>query len=613
MTKKTRSVLILSLALLAGLALVAVSQATPGDAVPTPWPDGQDRQGGAPSVVAYQGEVRLDGAPYTGDGYFKFAVVDAAGKTLYWSNDGSGGPVPSAAVPLPVSRGLFSVLLGDTSLSGMSRSLAASVFDEPDRYLRVWFSTNDSGPFTQLAEDTRIAAVPYALQAERVHGYAGVVVVAKSGGDYTGVQAAIDSVTGATAANPYLVWVAPGVYEEQVTMVPHVHLQGAGQETTVISSSVSSGAWPATDATLKLASDTSLRDLTVANGGTGQSNAALMATAGTTRTLVADVTARAQEHGTYNYALFLAGSGTGVTLQQVTALAENGTGANYGLFSRDGAVATLRGGAFTARGGNGTRAIYNDGSGTRLEAQDITALGENGSGSNYGLENRDGAAATLHGGAFTARGGTHTYGISSDNSGTTLEATSVTALGENSSSINYGLFNDGASAAVLRGGSFTARGGTTASGIRCYGNFTTLEATSVTALAENATGWNNGLSNNGNADTILWGGSFTGDGGDHARGIHNDGSGSTLEANNVTARGRNGTTENHGLRNVSSATANVAQSVLGGLTHSVSNPSGGSVIVSNSRLVGGVPSTNVTCVGVSWETTFYADTCPPGP
>ncbi len=80
--------------------------------------------GGAPTVVAYQGEVRVDGSPYTGDGYFKFAVVNAAGNTTYWSNDGTstGGGEPTAAVQLAVSDGLFSVLLGDTTLGGMTQA-----------------------------------------------------------------------------------------------------------------------------------------------------------------------------------------------------------------------------------------------------------------------------------------------------------------------------------------------------------------------------------------------------------------------------------------------------------------------------------------------------------
>jgi hypothetical protein len=209
--------------------------------------------------------------PYTGDGHFKFAVVNAAGDATYWSNDGSstGGGEPTAAVVLVVSDGLFSVLLGDTTLAGMTQALVADVFSQPDRYLRVWFSTSVGGPFSQLTPDTRIAAVPYALQAQEaadadtvdgLHAselethYQNVVVVAASGGDFTSVQAAIDSISDAAADNPYLVWVAPGVYNETVTMKPYVHLQGAGQEATVITSTASSGDWPPTQATLVLTS-----------------------------------------------------------------------------------------------------------------------------------------------------------------------------------------------------------------------------------------------------------------------------------------------------------------------------------------------------------------------
>jgi hypothetical protein len=352
MNTKARMVLILALALLGVMALVAMIQAAPANAPLS--------QGGAPTVVAYQGEVRVSDDPYTGNGHFKFAVVNEAGDTAYWSNDGTsaGGSEPTAAVQLAVSEGLFSVLLGDITLGGMTQALTAGVFSQPDLYLRVWFSTSGGGPFDQLTPDTRIAAVPYALQAQEaadadtldgLHAselgthYQNVVVVAQSGGDYTSVQAAIDSITDAAADNPYLVWVAPGLYEEQVTMKPYVHLQGAGQEATVISSTASSSAWPPTQATLVLASDTSLRDLTVGNSGTADSTVALLATAGMTRTLVADVTARALGGADSNYAIFLSGSGTGITLQQVTALAENSSN-NYGLLNYYAAATPRAGG-----------------------------------------------------------------------------------------------------------------------------------------------------------------------------------------------------------------------------------------------------------------------------
>jgi hypothetical protein len=594
--------------------------------------------------------------------------------------------------------------------------------------------------------------------------YQNVIIVAKSGGDYTSVQTALDSITTAAADNPYLVWVAPGVYVEQVTMKPYVHLQGAGQEATIITSTVSSNSLPPTQATLKLASDASLRDLTVGNSGTGSHNVALMATAGVTRTLAADVTAQAQGGGTKNYAIFLTGSGTGVKLQQVTAVAENGSSRNYGLYNNEGAAATLHGGSFTGRGGGEAYGIYNYGSTTTLEAESVTAQGQNGSIYNYGLYNSPDAAATrrggsftarggtgtrgiytsgtldaesvtalaengsggnyglLHGGAavlrggsFTGRGGTETGGIYSSGVGTTLEAENVTALGENGTSSNHGLDNYAAVVATLRGGSFTGRGGTDARGIYNHFNSATLEAENVTALAENGSDDNYGLYNSNSAEATLRSGSFTGRGGTHARGIFNSGSSTTLEAENitalskngssrnygldnyndatttlrrgsftgrggtyaygiynhygsatletesvtalgengssyndglynhesaalrggsftgrggtyaygiyntdsgadmkaesVTALGENGSGNNYGLRNASSATANVTQGVLEGATYSVYRTSG-TVTISNSRLVGGAVSGTVTCVAVSRDITFNANGCP---
>ncbi len=323
-------------------------QAAPGNAPMAP--------GGSPTVVSYQGQVTLDGSPYDGTGYFKFAVVDEAAPppTGPTTAAPSGGGEPRVRRVLarrqrPVQRPAGRPIPGKHEVP-----LEADVFEDTECYLRVWFS-GDGETFVQLSPDRRIAAAPYALQAQEaqqaanadtvdgehanafanathnhapgdispqgagssldadtvdgLHAselgthYQNVVVVAKSGGDYTSVQAAIDSISGEAAGNPYLVWVAPGVYEEQVTMKPYVHLQGAGQEATVITSTASSSVWPPTQATLVLASDASLRDLTVGNSGAGDHNVALLATAGMTHTLATDVTARALGGGTYNYAI----------------------------------------------------------------------------------------------------------------------------------------------------------------------------------------------------------------------------------------------------------------------------------------------------------------------
>ncbi len=666
MRTRKRYALIVALTLLGGAALVMVTWATPGNAPLA--------QGGAPGVVSYQGEVRVNGDPYAGAGYFKFAVVNAGGDTSYWSNDGTstGGGEPTTAVQLAVSDGLFSVLLGDTTLGGMTQPLTATVFSQPDRYLRVWFSTSGGGPFDQLVPDTRIAAVPYALQAEealnadtvdglhaselRTH-YQNVVIVAKGGGDYTGVQAAIDSITDAAADNPYLVWVAPGVYSETVTMKPYVHLQGAGQEATVITSTASSSTWPPTQATLILASDASLRDLTVANGGAGDSNAALLATAGTTRTLAAEVTAWALGGGVSNFAIVLSGSGTGVTLHQVTAVAENSSSHGIGLVNMSGAAAVLRGGAFTGRGAVYGWGIFATGSGATLEATGVSAVGENGSDFNVGLYNFNGAAAVLRGGVFSGRGGSQTGGVSnaftstlraqditvlaengsenyslgnyngavmtvrgaavtarggaanyalSNEFNVTLDAEGVTALAENGSSANYGLWNVNNAEATVRGGSFTGRGGPAAWGIYSDGTDTTLDAVGVTALGENGSADNYGLFNGSGAATTLHGGSFTGRAGQSAFGIANL---EALQAESITALAENGSSSNYGLYNESgTAMANSSQFT--------GNSNGlyvdfGTVYLGVSQLDGGATNSSgtLTCFQV-YDETYTAYTCP---
>jgi hypothetical protein len=126
-------------------------------------------QAGAPTIVSYQGQVSLDGRPFDGTGYFKFAIVDPSVPETFWSNDGSSGAgeEPELPVRLTVTGGLFNVLLGDPSVENMDQPLEAAVFAEPERcYLRVWFSEGGES-FQQVSPDRRIAAVPYALQAEQ--------------------------------------------------------------------------------------------------------------------------------------------------------------------------------------------------------------------------------------------------------------------------------------------------------------------------------------------------------------------------------------------------------------------------------------------------------------
>ena len=123
-----------------------------------------------PGVLAYQGSLADAGKAIQGTVHLKLALVGSDGTSL-WSHDGSsvGGSEPATAVAVVANRGLFSVMLGDTSIPHMTVSVPASAFQSPDVRLRLWASTTGaSGPYTLLSPDTRIAAVGYALKAQSV-------------------------------------------------------------------------------------------------------------------------------------------------------------------------------------------------------------------------------------------------------------------------------------------------------------------------------------------------------------------------------------------------------------------------------------------------------------
>lgn len=125
-----------------------------------------------PQLLNYQGRVQVGTTDFNGTGQFKFALVNADGTTTYWSNDGTASGQPASAVNLPVSRGLYSVLLGNTALPNMT-ALPPAALANGDAHLRVWFNDGLSG-FQQFAPDQRVVTPPYAAMAGALAGSIGV-------------------------------------------------------------------------------------------------------------------------------------------------------------------------------------------------------------------------------------------------------------------------------------------------------------------------------------------------------------------------------------------------------------------------------------------------------
>jgi hypothetical protein len=140
--------------------------------------------------------VAVGGVNFDGSGQFKFALVNGDGTTTFWSNDGTStaGSQPAGAVTLTVSKGLYSVLLGDTALTNMT-AILPSVFNNFDVRLRVWFNDGTNGS-QQLAPDQRIAAVAYAMMTDGVRD--GAITSAKIA---AGAVGASQLASGAAVAN----------------------------------------------------------------------------------------------------------------------------------------------------------------------------------------------------------------------------------------------------------------------------------------------------------------------------------------------------------------------------------------------------------------------------
>ena len=153
-----------------------------------------------PGLLNYQGRVAVGGTNFTGTGQFKFALVAGSGGAVYWSSGAS-------AVALPVSKGLYSVLLGDTSVPNMGTAIPAGVFTNSDVRLRVWF--NSGAGLQQLTPDQRIAAAGYALVAARAEtldasGLTGSIADARLSANVTLRDAATNTFSGSLRAGAFV-------------------------------------------------------------------------------------------------------------------------------------------------------------------------------------------------------------------------------------------------------------------------------------------------------------------------------------------------------------------------------------------------------------------------
>jgi hypothetical protein len=202
----------------------------------------------------YQGQLKNGSVPVNGTCDLQVSLWDAV----------TGGTQLGATQTLnaaTVLNGLFTVQLNGAGQFG------PNAFNGQARWLQIAVRCPaGSGTYTTLNPRQALTATPYALYAATAGtvAYQNVIVVAKSGGNFSAIQPALDSITTNGPENRYLLWVAPGTYTETITMKPYVDIHGAGQDLTKITAS---GFVTFTTGTVVGADNAELSALTVENTG----------------------------------------------------------------------------------------------------------------------------------------------------------------------------------------------------------------------------------------------------------------------------------------------------------------------------------------------------------
>ena len=548
----------------------------------------------AGTAFTYQGHLKSGGNVVNGACAMAFRLYDdPSGSGLI------GGPITTT---VPVTNGLFTVGL----------DYGSNAFDGNGRWLDIQVACPPGGSYVPLTPRQPLTPAPYALFASNASLLDGqgssafvaitgtqtiggaktfsdgvkfsdgttqltaatkaknVLVVAKSGGDFTSITAALDSITGNSPTNHYLVYVSPGTYTETVIMKPFVDIEGAGELATKITNT---GSDLSNIATVKGASNAELRFLTVENTGGLAYAIAIYNFMRAPR--LTHLTASAFG-GTYNYGVY--GYGSSPTMADVTANAFGGT-YNYGVYNYASSSPTMTTVIASAFGGTDSNyGVYNSSSSPAMANVSASASGGT---ENYGVYNNS-SSPSMKNVTASAAGGNTNSGVYNHSSSPAM--TGVTAIGSGGTYANNGVVNDASSSPVMMDVTAKATGGGVVSyAVYNVGSFPTM--TNVTAIAE-AGGLN--MSN----------------------GVYNRQSSATI--NNSFISGVDIGIQNFAASGIYTVTVNNSQ--ISGSTNTIINVTGFTTRVGGSYLNGGPAAASggtLTCAGVYDEAyAFHASTCP---
>lgn len=249
---------------------------------------------------------------------------------------------------------------------------------------------------------TQSSAISEKAKASAMALSANTVQVWPGGARFSTIQAAMDSITGASAQEQYQVAVGPGTYNENVVMKDYVYVIGSGQDVTIITAPPQQNA---ANGVVNSASGGGISELTINAPGAGWgswpigikicgsgkfhvSGVTINAGAGATGDNVRGITNNAGSYAgsvivgqsiinltgdsqTTCVGMELFGSGGLTVMAELTAIQCTGGAQNFGISTAAGANVTADDSKIIAN----TYALYNSDGGSPITANQCTISG----------------------------------------------------------------------------------------------------------------------------------------------------------------------------------------------------------------------------------------------
>ncbi len=202
---------------------------------------------------------------------------------------------------------------------------------------------------------------------------ANVVTVSAQGGDFTNPVAAVNSITNASASNPYVVLIGPGVYTmtETLVMKEYVSVIGTGEQSTKLTGAIWAYSFDASTAIISGADHATLSDLTVEN--TGPTNYSSGIWNENSSPVIQDVTVSVS--GLYCYGVLNSSSSPTMTHMSVTVSSEANARGVDNTTSSSPTMSNVKVTTTTASGTGSSYAVDNNNSSPTMTNVTATASG----------------------------------------------------------------------------------------------------------------------------------------------------------------------------------------------------------------------------------------------